>query len=87
MLHRVELEPSVLKQVRDLPLPDQRRVSERIRALGEEPRPAGCEKMAGLRNAWRIRSGSYRIVYRVDDSEEVVTVTRVGHRRDVYRRK
>jgi mRNA interferase RelE/StbE len=30
---------------------------------------------------WRIRVGSYRIVYHIDDDQKVVTVLRVGHRR------
>lgn len=86
MAHHVEIEPQVLKELRNLPLADERRVVEKIRGLAEEPRPIGCEKMVGQRDAWRIRSGNYRVVYRVDDSEQVVTVTRVGHRREVYRR-
>lgn len=76
-----------MKQIQDLPVADQDRVLDRIKALAEEPRPSGCEKLSGMRDAWRIRSGNYRIVYRVDDAADVVTVTRVGHRREVYRRK
>jgi mRNA interferase RelE/StbE len=87
MTHQVDMESQVLKQIRDLPVADQYRVLDRIKALAEEPRPNGCEKLAGMRDAWRIRSGNYRIVYRVDDAAEVVTVTRVGYRREVYRRK
>jgi mRNA-degrading endonuclease RelE of RelBE toxin-antitoxin system len=30
--------------------------------------------------------GDYRIVYAVDDVEQVVIVARVAHRREVYRR-
>ena len=34
---------------------------------------------------WRIRVGSYRIIYKIDDEAEKVTVYKAGHRRDVYR--
>ena len=34
---------------------------------------------------WRIRSGDYRIIYSIIDNELLVTVVRVGNRRDVYR--
>jgi mRNA interferase RelE/StbE len=55
--------------------------------LADEPRPAGCRKLAGLDDAWRIRVGDYRIVYVVDDLARTVTVTRIGHRRDIYNRR
>lgn len=62
------------------------RVIECISALAIEPRPMGCEKLSGAENRWRIRQGDYRIVYCVDDAEQVVEVVKVGHRREVYRK-
>lgn len=44
-----------------------------------------AEKLAA-QDAYRIRVGDYRIVFRVDDRAREVLVTRVKHRRDVYRR-
>jgi mRNA interferase RelE/StbE len=34
---------------------------------------------------WRVRLGDYRIIYEINDAEQVLTVARVRHRRDVYR--
>lgn len=31
------------------------------------------------------RRGTYRVIYRIDDKEHVVTVVDIAHRRDVYR--
>jgi len=36
---------------------------------------------------YRIRVGVYRIIYEVDDAARVVTVYRIRHRREVYRRE
>jgi len=85
--YEVEFEPQVAKQLRDLQRADLERVMNRVSALAEDPRPPGCEKLAGTENAWRIRSGSYRVVYTVDDRGQVVTITRLGHRREVYRKR
>ncbi len=52
--------------------------------LADNPRPPGSLKLAG-RDFWRIRVGDYRVIYAIDDNEEVVRVVRTGHRRDVYR--
>ena len=61
------------------------RVLRRIEALAATPRPAGCKKLEGSENQWRIRVGDWRVVYSVDDSERLVDVSAVRHRRDVYR--
>jgi len=61
------------------------RVSNAIDALEDEPRPSGCVKLAGQRQHYRVRVGTYRIVYRVDDNVHLLTVERVQHRREVYR--
>ena len=55
-----------------------------IHALAQNPRPPGCLKLSD-RQGWRIRSGSHRIIYTIDDEKKVVTVLHIGHRRDVYR--
>ena len=64
---------------------DQRRIVSRIGALANEPRPKGCEKLAGAANAWRVRQGDYRILFTVDDEAGVTDVFKIGHRREVYR--
>jgi mRNA interferase RelE/StbE len=87
LAYEVEFEAQVAKQLRDMQRADLQRVMDRVKALADDPRPQGSEKLAGMANAWRIRSGNYRVVYTVDDRAQVVTVTRVGHRREVYRRR
>ncbi len=64
---------------------DRRRIVERIGALAHDPRPRGCEKLAGRNDRLRIRQGDYRVIYAVDDGKRVVTIVKIGHRKDVYR--
>lgn len=64
---------------------DRQKVVDRIAALADEPRPPGCEKLAGHLDRYRVRIGSYRVVYSVDDASQAVCVVKVGHRKDVYR--
>ena len=59
-------------------------IDRRILALTENPRPAGCKKLKGYKDQWRIRIGDWRVVYVIDDSAERVSITRVAHRREVY---
>lgn len=64
---------------------DRGRIVSRINALASDPRPFGCEKLAGAVNAWRVRQGDYRILFTVDDEARVVDIFKIGHRREVYR--
>ena len=64
---------------------DRKRIVDRIRALADDPRAHGSEKLAGSTNRYRVRQGQYRIVYLIDDGRHEVTIFKVGHRKDVYR--
>jgi mRNA interferase RelE/StbE len=64
---------------------DRQRIVNRIGALASEPRPTGCEKLAGAEERYRVRQGQFRIVYAIDDASRTVEVVKVGHRREVYR--
>lgn len=77
---------SVAKDLRALPNRDVARVLEYIRMLASEPRPAGCEKLSG-EERYRVRQGVYRIIYEIEDTRLVVLIVKVGHRRDVYRKR
>jgi hypothetical protein len=56
-------------------------MADRIEALSGDPRPRGCEKLTGGVR-YRVRQGSYRVLYEVDDKDRVVTVVKIGHRSD-----
>jgi mRNA interferase RelE/StbE len=72
------------KELESLPPEAYERTRDAIRDLGSEPRPANSRKLTG-RSGWRIRVGSYRVIYEIDDRTAVLTVLHIGHRRDVYR--
>jgi mRNA interferase RelE/StbE len=75
---------SVAKDLRAIPNADVERILNRIRALADDPRPPGSERLSGQAR-YRIRQGRYRIVYEIEDARLVVLIVRVAHRRDVYR--
>lgn len=83
--YRVELERTATSGLLKLPRDDQKRIGAKIDALKANPRPPGVTKLTGA-EGWRVRVGNYRIVYLIDDAAQIVTVTRIAHRKDVYRR-
>lgn len=83
--YAIEVKPAFEKDFDALPKDVRRRVTTKIDALAEKPRPHGVEKLAGEDELYRIRIGEYRVVYQIRDKVLVVLLVRVRHRREVYR--
>jgi len=81
----VFIKPSALKELEAVDLKkDRQRIVRAIRFPAKDPRPAGCRRPSG-KEKLRIRSGQYRTIYAIQDAILVVTIVKLGHRRDVYR--
>lgn len=85
--YTVDIARRAVKSLARLPRAEQQRVRAAIDLLADEPRPPGCIALIGEQSVYRVRVGDYRIVYEVVDARLVVQVIRIGHRRDVYRRR
>jgi mRNA interferase RelE/StbE len=83
--YRIEITRDALRALAKLDKPARRRVQVAIDGLGENPRPSGVIAMQGLRGAYRLRVGNYRMIYTVEDNRLVVLVVDLGHRREIYR--
>lgn len=81
----IEVSRTAEKQIKKLGREDQIRVLRTIRGLADEPRPRGCRKLRGYDDIFRIRVGTYRVIYSVDEGRIVIVILKVGHRREVYR--
>jgi mRNA interferase RelE/StbE len=84
MSYEVIFQPSALREFDKLPKAAQQGFGKAIDDLAEEPRPQGAVKLTGV-NAYRLRVGTYRMVYAVKDERLVVLIIKVGHRRDIYK--
>ncbi|WP_104129410.1 type II toxin-antitoxin system RelE/ParE family toxin [Cryobacterium sp. N21] len=81
--YRIELRPAAVKALRRIDPQDRGRVQGAIALLGEDPRPPGARALQ-VRDGYRVRVGSYRIIYTIRNDILVVVVVTVGHRGDVY---
>jgi len=82
--YKLFFKKSVQKDFDAIPKKDLRRILNRIKALAENPRPVGCEKLTG-QERYRLRQGRYRIVYSIQDDALTVWVVKVAHRKHIYR--
>jgi mRNA interferase RelE/StbE len=86
MSYSIVLSRRAERDLRRLPAEIVRRVAVTRQELAQDPRPPGAAKLSGS-DEWRIRLGDYRIRFLIDDEARRITVTRIGHRRDVYRQQ
>lgn len=84
-MYTVLIERQAEKDMQKLQKGVFRALVERIGQLANDPRPIGSAKLQGSKNSWRIRSGSYRVLYDIDDQNEQIRIYRIKHRKDVYR--
>ena len=82
--YSVQIKKSAEKELDKLPKKLAKAIEDIILGLELEPRPHGSGRLRGS-DAYRIRHGAYRILYIVDDRTQIVHVTAIGHRKEVYR--
>ena len=82
--YRIEIKKSAVKEIKQLPKKDLKRVLAKIQGLSDAPRPMDSKKLSA-QEKYRIRCGNYRILYLILDDVLIIYVVKVGHRRDVYR--
>ena len=77
---------SALKELQKIPKVFSLKIISAIDKLAENPRPPGVKKLKGKQETfYRIRTGDYRVIYLIEDEIQVVEVTRIGHRKDIYK--
>lgn len=72
------------KELARLSSETQLRLGRAIRSLENDPIPAQVKRLKG-RTEFRLRVGDYRVLYAVEHENHLVTISAIGHRRDVYR--
>jgi mRNA interferase RelE/StbE len=80
-VYRIEVSPAADRDLDKLKQRISRQDFERLRVaiggLAAEPRPQGVRKIRGEEKSFRIRVGSYRVVYEVYDRENMVLLLQV----------
>lgn len=82
--YSVTYKNSAAKTLRKLDRQYQQAIITAIGDLAKEPRPYGAKKLQGGRGEYRLRVGSYRVIYEIQDQKLIILVLTIGHRREVY---
>lgn len=80
------IKPSAVNEIEKISSKkDRQRIVRKIEELAENPLPPGSRKLSG-RDRYRLRQGVFRILYELRNSELIVCVVKIGHRKEVYGR-
>jgi len=82
--YKIEIKRSAVKELHSIPRKDLHGIILKIKSLSSNPMPPGCIQLTNQED-YRIRAGRYRIIYSIQDDILIITVIKIGHRKEIYR--
>lgn len=88
MIYELRYEAKAVKQIKKLDPAARNLIKtwiEKNLLNTENPRQHGKGLTVALSQYWRYRVGDYRILAEINDTEIVIIIVEIGHRREIYR--
>lgn len=85
--YKIEWKQSAKKELKKLDKQIIFRILQAVEDFADNPYSSGSKKLIGSDSIYRIRVGDYRIVYKIQSSVLTIEIIKVGHRREIYRKK
>lgn len=83
MAYSLQFSKQAFKELEKINEPFYSGIKQAVATLTQNPRPKGYKKLKG-RDGYRIKIGNYRVIYDIFDSELLIDIITLGHRKDVY---
>ena len=85
-MRRIEYTETARKQLKKLDKTMQKRILDYMDEVGqlENPRSRGKALVENMRGLWRYRVGDYRVICEIQDSKIIISVLKIGHRKNIY---
>lgn len=83
---RIEYTETARKQLKKLDKTMQKKILDYMDEVGqlENPRSRGKALVENMRGLWRYRVGDYRVICEIQDSKIIISVLKIGHRKNIY---
>lgn len=83
----IEFSPLAEKQFLKLDKQIQRQIQKFVLQLKnlENPRSRGKALVGNLSHLWQYRVAEYRLICDIQDEKILVTILRIGHRKEIYK--
>ena len=76
MRYKIVIERKAQKEADNIPVKYRNAIDKQILSLTNNPRPPNCKKLTE-KEGYRIRVGSYRVLYTIDDQAKIVVIYRI----------
>ena len=83
--YQIEWKKSALRELTRIDRQVVPRIVAAVESLSFQPLPDGVRKLQGSQRTYRLRVGTYRVIYELFESRLLVEIVRVRHRKDAYR--
>ena len=82
--YKINWKKSATKELKRIDKSKIRILVQAVNQLAFEPHPPGSKKLSNSECTYRIRIGSYRIIYDIYENENSIIIIRIRHRKDAY---
>lgn len=82
MTYKIVIEKPAMKFLQKQPQAQRERI---LRAIQGLPANGDIKPMSGHENLYRLRVGTYRVIYTIEGDLLIVRVLTIGNRGDVYK--
>lgn len=87
-MYRIRIMEAATRDLVRLDKPVSQRIVKRIEWLGANLESIKPEVLAGnLAGLYKLRVGDYRVIYEILHDERAIMIHKVGHRREIYRKR
>ena len=86
-MYRLKFLSKALEDLRRIDRAHQKIIKEKLIILAEDPTVLrnNIKKIGASKdNLYRLRTGSYRVIFKREEAQLLIIVVRIGHRREIY---
>ncbi len=88
MAYKVVYKESVEKDLKGLNRDTKAKILDSIENdLTADPKGKGKQLKGNWEGLWRYEMNPYRVIYTIFEEEDTILIVRIGHRKEVYRRR
>ena len=85
-LFEIRWKASAKKELKKIDKVEIKKIVSEIEKLSLEPYPTNHKKILGTEHIFRIKIGSYRVIYSIENQQLIIEIIRVRHRKEAYRK-
>jgi mRNA interferase RelE/StbE len=85
-VYRIQFLDRALADFKKIDRPHQRIIKAKLVLLAENPEALknNIRRLASGEDLFRLRAGSYRIIFKKEERRFLILIVRIGHRKEIY---